>query len=186
VNARELYIATVKKLSCPRCGTQTLGGDGFWSTSKPYCSYCGWNIERAKELESSLRQLSWSLPLIGAFFGAIAYFLKQEFALFPFLFLCALTIAWAVASWKRLKLLNESHPAVEYTIALASATTAAEHNQTQSWKCASGFVDAHQAPARAAEAGTSSDIRRVPHLVDLYSIFCFPNRPECSCRLEFG
>jgi hypothetical protein len=126
MNARELYIAAVKKLSCPRCGTQTLGGDGFWSTSKPYCSFCGWNVDRAKELErSSLRQLSWTLPLIAAFFGAMAYFLKQEFALFPFLFLCVFMVLTAVVSWKRLKLLNESHSAAEYAVGLAS-TTAAE------------------------------------------------------------
>ena len=123
----------MENLSCPRCGTPTLGGDGFWSTSKPYCSYCGWNVERAKELErTSLRQLSWSLPLIAAFFGAIAYFSKQAFALFPVLFLCAFAIVRAVASWNRLGLLNESHPAAEYTVGLASRTTAAEqikHNR---------------------------------------------------------
>jgi hypothetical protein len=126
MSARELYIATVKNLSCPRCNMQTLGGDGFWNTSKPYCSFCGWNVERAKELErSSLRQLSWSLALIAAFFGAIAYFLKQEFALFPFFFL-AFVVAGAIMSWKRLKLLNESRPAAEYAVALTSTTTAEE------------------------------------------------------------
>jgi hypothetical protein len=186
VNARELYIATVKKLSCPRCGTQTLGGDGFWSTSKPYCSYCGWNIERAKELESSLRQLSWSLPLIGAFFGAIAYFLKQEFALFPFLFLCALTIAWAVASWKRLKLLNESHPAVEYTIALASATTAAEHIKRNRGSAPQDLLTLTRPRRVRLKPVPRAIFVAFPHLVDLDSIFCFPNRPECSCSLEFG
>jgi hypothetical protein len=60
---RESYkFFKMKKLACPKCGMVTMGGSGFWGTSKPYCSFCGWNLQAAKELErASLKQLPKSL-----------------------------------------------------------------------------------------------------------------------------
>lgn len=126
-NTRELYIQVMKKISCPKCGGEAVGGDGFWGTSKPYCSFCGWNVELAKEIErKTLRQLPWGLVLFGAFFGCIAYFSKTEFALFPFLFLSVAIVVSTIASWKRLRLLDESHPAAAYRTSLSSLATAEE------------------------------------------------------------
>jgi hypothetical protein len=72
----------MKKIVCPKCGMQAIGANGFWGTSKPYCSFCGWNVERAKEVErTSLKQLPRGLLFFGAVLGALAYFSKEKFTL---------------------------------------------------------------------------------------------------------
>ena len=35
------------EIQCPRCGREAVGGRGVWSTRKPYCPACGWNVDRA-------------------------------------------------------------------------------------------------------------------------------------------
>jgi hypothetical protein len=120
----------MKEILCPKCGMQAIGADGFWSTSKPYCSYCGWNVSLAKEVErTSLKKLPWSLFLFAAFFGCIAYFSKAPFALLPFFFLSLFSVASAIATWRRLKLLQASHPAAAYATALSSVKAAEEETR---------------------------------------------------------
>ena len=100
-----------------------MGGSGFWGISKPYCSFCGWNLQIAKEIErASLKQFSWSLLLFVGFFGLIAYVSKPEFALFPFFFLSVFLVGGAIASWRKLKSLEALHPATAYTNPPASVS----------------------------------------------------------------
>jgi hypothetical protein len=105
----------MKKLRCPKCGTEVIGGSGFWGTSKPYCSFCGWNLQMAKEEERrSLKQLPWALVLFVSFFTFVGYLSKSGFALFPFLFLSVFLVGGAIASWRKLRLLEASHsPAIQ-------------------------------------------------------------------------
>jgi hypothetical protein len=126
-NARELYISMMKKILCPKCGMQAIGPDGFWGTSKPYCSFCGWNVERAREVErASLKQRPRGLLLFGAVFGALAYFAKEKFALLPFLFLSVVMATGAIISWRRLRVMDASHPATAYQIPLFSVAVGEE------------------------------------------------------------
>ena len=121
----------MKKLMCPKCGMEALDVSGFWGTSKPYCSFCGWNVSLAKEIErKALKQLPWSFLLFGVFFAAVAYLSKTEFALFPFLFLSVFIGASAIASWKKLKLLEASHPTTAYEAALPGVSAAESRTQT--------------------------------------------------------
>ena len=121
----------MKKLMCPKCGMEAMGGFGFWGTSKPYCSFCGWNVSLAKEIErKALKQLPWIFLLFGMFFAAVAYLSKTEFALFPFLFLSIFIGASAIASWKKLKLLEASHPTTAYEAPLPGVSAAESRTQT--------------------------------------------------------
>ena len=87
MHTEALYVRKMSAILCPRCGTEAAGGKGFWGLSKPFCTSCGWNVALAKEEKrSELKQLPMSLLLIAGFFGAIAYFSKQELSLFPLLF----------------------------------------------------------------------------------------------------
>jgi len=117
----------MKKIFCPRCGMEAIGGNGFWGTSKPYCSLCGWNVSLAKETErASLKQLPWALLLFASFFAFVGYLSKSGFALFPFLFLSVFVVVGAIASWRKLKLLEVSHPAAAYASTLPSVMAAKE------------------------------------------------------------
>jgi hypothetical protein len=121
----------MKKIFCPKCGMEAIGGSGFWGTSKPYCSLCGWNVSLAKEIErKALKQLPWSFLLFGVFFAAVAYFSKTEFALFPFAFLSVCIVASAIASWKKLRLLEVSHPTTAYEAPLPAVSAAETRTQT--------------------------------------------------------
>jgi hypothetical protein len=121
----------MKKIFCPKCGMEAIGGSGFWGTSKPYCSLCGWNVSLAKEIErKALKQLPWSFLFFGVFFAVVAYLSKTEFALFPFAFLSIFITASAIASWKKLKLLEASHPATAYATPLPSVSAAETRTQT--------------------------------------------------------
>jgi hypothetical protein len=109
----------MKKIFCPKCGMEAIGGSGFWGTPKPYCSLCGWNVALAKEIErKALKQLPWSFLFFGVFFGAVAYLSKTEFALFPFALLSIFIVASAIASWKKLRLLEASYPTAAYQVPL--------------------------------------------------------------------
>jgi hypothetical protein len=113
---------------CPKCGNEAIGGSGFWGMSKPYCSFCGWNLERAKEFErKSLKQMPWSLLLFAAFFAVVGFLSKSEFALFPFLFLSVFVVGHAIVSWRKLRLLESSHPTDAYT---GGARTSPGRSQT--------------------------------------------------------
>lgn len=104
-----------------------IGGSGFWGTSKPYCSFCGWNLQLAKETErKSLKQLPWALLLLVSFFAFVGYLSKSGFTLFPFLFLSVFLVGGAIASWRKLRLLDASHPTAAYANALPSVMTAQE------------------------------------------------------------
>ncbi|SRR6266436_6217277 len=117
----------MKKLTCPKCGMQVIGDSGFWGTSKPYCSFCGWNLQLAKEVErTSLKQLPWALLLFASFFAFVGYLSKSGFALFPFLLVSVFLVAGAIASWRKLRLLEASHPTGAYTKALPSVMAAKE------------------------------------------------------------
>ncbi len=106
---------------------EVIGGSGFWGTSKPYCSFCGWNLQLAKEIErKSLRQLPWTLLLFASFFAFVGYLSKSGFALFPFLFLSVFLVGGAIASWRKLRLLEASHPTAVYANALPSVMAAKE------------------------------------------------------------
>jgi hypothetical protein len=73
---------------------EVIGGSGFWGTSKPHCSFCGWNLQLAKEVEqASLKQLPRSLLLLAGFFAFVGFLSKSGFALFPFLFLSVFVVA---------------------------------------------------------------------------------------------
>jgi hypothetical protein len=52
------------------------------------------------------------LLFFAAFFGFFGYLYKSEVVVFPFLFLSVFVVGGAIASWRRLKLLEASHPAV--------------------------------------------------------------------------
>jgi len=127
-STRESYtVCWMKKLICPKCGMEAIGGSGFWGTSKPYCSFCGWNVSLAKEVErKALKQLPWSFLLILAFFALIGYLSKSGFTLFPFLFLSIFVVCSAIASWRKLRLLEASHPTAVYANALPSVMAAKE------------------------------------------------------------
>ncbi len=115
----------MKKLTCPKCGMEVIGGSGFWGTSKPYCSFCGWNLQLAKEIErESLRQFPRNLLLFAGFFAFVGYLSKSGFAFFPFLFLSVFVVGRAIVSWRKLKLLDASHPATVYTNSLTSVMAA--------------------------------------------------------------
>src|SRR5258707_3184747 len=115
----------MKKLTCPKCGMEVIGGSGFWGTSKPYCSFCGWNLQLAKEIErESLRQFPRNLLLFARFFAFVGYLSKSGFAFFPFLFLSVFVVGRAIVSWRKLKLLDASHPATVYTNSLTSVMAA--------------------------------------------------------------
>src|SRR6267142_490089 len=118
----------MKKLTCPKCGMEVIGGSGFWGTSKPYCSFCGWNLQLAKEIErESLRQFPRNLLLFARFFAFVGYLSKSGFAFFPFLFLSVFVVGRAIVSWRKLKLLEVSHPAVAYANTLPWAMAAKEN-----------------------------------------------------------
>ena len=57
------------EILCPRCGREALGGRGVWSSKKPYCSACGWNVDRANTLGGKNQKL------LAVYFIAIALFL---------------------------------------------------------------------------------------------------------------
>ena len=121
----------MKKLTCPKCGMEVIGGSGFWGTSKPYCSFCGWNLQLAKEIErESLRQFPRNLLLFAGFFAFVGYLSKSGFAFFPFLFLSVFVVGRAIVSWRKLKLLEVSHPAVAYANTLPLAMAAKENIKT--------------------------------------------------------
>jgi hypothetical protein len=64
-----------------------------------------------KEIElANLRSLPWGILLLGAFFGSIAYFSKEKFALFLFLLVIVGGSVVAIISWKNLRKLNELRP----------------------------------------------------------------------------
>src|SRR5260370_26941164 len=111
----------MKKLMCPKCGMEIISDSGFRGTSKPYCSFCGWNLQLAKEIErTSLKQLPWALLLFVSFFAFVGYLSKSGFILFPFLFLSVFFVGGAIASWRRLRLLEAAHPTPVYENALTS------------------------------------------------------------------
>lgn len=90
-----------------------MGGSGFWGTSKPYCSLCGWNLQAAKELaRASIKGAPKILLFFAAFFGFFGYLYKAVVVVFPFLFLSVFVVADAIVSWRKLKLLEDSHPTV--------------------------------------------------------------------------
>jgi hypothetical protein len=101
---------------CPKCGMEAISGSGFSGSSKPYCSFCGWNLQAAKNLEQeSIRGLPKSLLFFAAFLGAFGFLFKTAALLFPFLLVSVFVIGSAIASWRKLKLLEASHPAAAYT-----------------------------------------------------------------------
>src|SRR6267143_1679979 len=125
----------MKKLTCPKCGMEVIGGSGFWGTSKPYCSFCGWNLQLAKEIErASFRQFPQNLLLFAGFFAFVGYLSKSGFAFFPFLFLSVFVVGGAIVSWRKLKLLEVSHPAAAYasTFPLVMAVPASLPSHCQS------------------------------------------------------
>jgi hypothetical protein len=106
---------------------EAISGSGFWGSSKPYCSFCGWNLQAAKELEKAfLRELPKTLLLFAAFFGVIGYLFRSGFALVPLLFLSVFIVASAIVSWRKLEQLETSHPAALYTGSLTSSMAANE------------------------------------------------------------
>ncbi len=74
--------------------------------------------------------MPWIFLLFGMFFAAVAYLSKTEFALFPFLFLSIFIGASAIASWKKLKLLEASHPTTAYEAPLPGVSAAESRTQT--------------------------------------------------------
>jgi uncharacterized protein (DUF983 family) len=107
----------VSEILCPKCGSVALGGRTTWRDSKPYCSVCGWNLERAKEKErSNLKQLPIALLTIGFVLGMMAYSSASgggTRVLVP-IFAVILAIA-AYTSWKNLKTLKQSQQYVKAT-----------------------------------------------------------------------
>jgi hypothetical protein len=115
----------MKKIFCPKCGMEAIGGSGFWGTSKPYCSFCGWNLQLARVIErASLKQLPWGFVLFASFCAFAGYSSKSGFLLFPFLLASVFLVASAIASWRKLKLLEASYPATAYATPLPSVRAA--------------------------------------------------------------
>lgn len=116
----------------PKSGSAAKGGPSFWGYSKPYCLSCRWNLQFAKEIErASLKQLPWSLLLLGVFFAAFAYLSKTEFALFPFAFLSVFAVARAIASWKKLKIFEAQYPTTAYATPLSSVSAVETKTRTE-------------------------------------------------------
>ncbi|MBZ5526402.1 MAG: hypothetical protein LAN71_00670 [Acidobacteriia bacterium] len=104
---------------------EAISGSGFWSTPKPYCSFCGWNLNLARGIErKSLKQLPWGFLFITSFYAALRYVFKIEFPFFFVLIACVFLIFGAIVSWRRLKLLKTSHPEEAYTNVLPSVKAA--------------------------------------------------------------
>jgi len=101
------YSCGMAKLFCPRCGAVAQGGNGFWGRTKPYCASCGWNVERAKDVErAGLKDLRWAVLLFAAFCAVVAFVARDGSVIVPFAFLGIFGIAWAITSWKKLKALE--------------------------------------------------------------------------------
>ncbi len=64
--------------------------------------------------------------LFASFFAFVGYLSKSGFALFPFLFLSVFLVGGAIASWRKLRLLEASHPTAVYANALPSVMAAKE------------------------------------------------------------
>jgi len=106
---------------------EATGGKGFWGWSKPYCSFCGWNVELAKERErAKLKQMVLGLVFFGVIFGAFAYISKEGFALFPFLILSVFLVGNAISAWRNLRTLDASRTAAASTTPLSTVTAGKE------------------------------------------------------------
>lgn len=118
---------------CPKCGNEAIGGSGSWSTSKPYCSFCGWNVDRAKETQLKLlKDMPWTLFLFAAFFAVAGFLSKSTFVLIPFLFLSTFVVGHAFVSWRKLRLLEPFPSTVAYTSAATRVLAARETLYLQS------------------------------------------------------
>jgi hypothetical protein len=106
-------MPTTREIICPKCGAIAGTSSVFWSSSKPYCSVCGWNLERAKEGERrSLKQIPFTLLWVGIVFGSVIYFSTLKHSspgIFPFLIIGIVALG-AFTSWKRLKVLGDLRP----------------------------------------------------------------------------
>jgi uncharacterized protein (DUF983 family) len=101
---------------CPKCGAQTLITGNALRREKPYCSVCGWNLERAKEYETkTLKQLPLAILWIGFVLGMMGLFStppKPGIIMFALIFVVVLSLS-AFSSWKNLNAIKNSQPYVK-------------------------------------------------------------------------
>jgi hypothetical protein len=103
------------EIQCPKCGALALGGRTTWGQSTPYCTVCGWNVERAKERErKALKQLPfavlWFAFIVGI--GGYSSSFKSGMGFIAIVFAGVLAAA-AFRSWKKLKDLSRCEPHVK-------------------------------------------------------------------------
>jgi hypothetical protein len=106
-------MPTTREIICPKCGALAGTSSVFLSLSKPYCSVCGWNLERAKEGERrNLKQLPFTLLWVAIVFGSVIYFSAAKHSspgILPF-FVIGLVEIGAFTSWRRLKVMGDLRP----------------------------------------------------------------------------
>ena len=102
-----------------------MGGRGLWGNQT--LLFVLWLESRNRQGGGARRDeaLVSGIASRCAFFGPVAYFTKQEFALVPFLFLSILVVGGAISSRAKLKRM-ESHPSEAYAIPLSTLTEAKE------------------------------------------------------------
>jgi hypothetical protein len=96
---------------------EAIGGSGFWGTSKAYCSFCGWNLVRAKETErEALKQLPWGFLLLLIFCALTGYSRKSgfTFSFSVFAVFSAFLLTLGIVTWRKLRILETSHPSASY------------------------------------------------------------------------
>jgi uncharacterized protein (DUF983 family) len=117
---------------CPRCGKRTLGTTGFWQTSKPYCSFCGWNLDIVQQqARDSVWPASWSLSLLGLLFGVFAYFTNATRIIVPVILVSVAFLFFPIMSWRRLRHLEDVRPAAPQRTQLVFVRKAEEETQAK-------------------------------------------------------
>jgi len=106
---------------CPKCKAVALGGRGTWSDVKPYCTVCGWNLERVKAKDQkTVKSVVRFLVAVAIVFGIASKFAPSfvsSFAFFGGLFSLFMAIA-GVQAWQRLKAIQGVQPYVRVSMAV--------------------------------------------------------------------
>ncbi len=114
----------MKDVCCPRCGAPAITASPRRGEGKPYCSVCGWNLERAKQKERvALKQTLFFLLCVGAV-AALVTFASASGRL-PKVFTSiwiGLVVVGGVTAWRRLKTLESEPVGSSYSASSATLT----------------------------------------------------------------
>jgi ribosomal protein L37E len=89
-------------IQCPRCGREAAGTSGVWGEKKPYCTACGWNVDRANVLGGKNQKalalwfviIAVFLSIVGASAGGASKIHPVSFIAFGFVLLLLALISW--------------------------------------------------------------------------------------------